>query len=591
MPKIRAGGRSKLRPYVSDSSVIAGCRGAACCARCYRVAHSEAGLATERTRRHRRTLSSVLVLGGFLSGCVTPAVAQVPNDLFEQHEVVIGAAERQTVLTGFFLGRAMAELAVVNIDENDDRRLRIYAFADGTWAPRLDATLGPEVLFVDVANIGGRDRLVTYERDRLNWFDPESATERALVAVTSNFNPPRRGEIPHVDVTRDVNGDDRDDLVVPDVDGFWVFIQMEGGAFAHPLKVGPSTDMSRILGADGYRYDPWSQSRVHEIDYDQDGRSDLVFWNEDHFEVHTQNERGLFAPVAETFTTDVAFDSDELSSVATGDMTGRVLHSLADLNGDGVGDLVVFSLEGRSISRKQSAYEVHFGRPVPAGGTAFAPEVGAAFRSDGRIQLGMDRHDFGPDGGTLLMFTTIEVRFLSGSLWKSIKGFMGDDIWLELEFYRMEGGRYPDKPNATRRIALDGPPSHREPGWVPLDIVLRGGSHESRKTQKGYPRAFNTTLRIGDVTGDGRSDLLRADHPRIMDVFVGVPGPDVFPQRPQNVRGVLPNDEEYTWLVDLDKDGKQDVLMHHPFTLKDAHGGRKLPPGTEPHRVTMLIAR
>ena len=53
----------------------------------------------------------------------------------------------------------------------------------------------------------------------------------------------------------------------------------------------------------------------------------------------------------------------------------------------------------------------------------------------------------------------------------------------------------------------------------------------------------------------------------------------------------MPN-EEYTWLhfrVDLNKDGKQDVLMHHPFTLRDAHGARtrRLPPGTEPHRVTM----
>ena len=36
--------------------------------------------------------------------------------------------------------------------------------------------------------------------------------------------------------------------------------------------------------------------------------------------------------------------------------------------------------------------------------------------------------------------------------------------------------------------------------------------------------------------------------------------------------------EKYTWLVDLNKDGKQDILMHHPST-------------TEPHRMTMLIAR
>ena len=411
------------------------------------------------------------------------------------------------------------------------------------------------------------------------------------MAVTSNFNPPRRGEIPHVDVTRDVNGDGRDDLVVPDVDGFWVFVQMSDGTFADPVKIGPSTNMSRIYGADGYRYDPWSQSRVHEVDYNRDGRRDLMFWNADHFEVHLQDERGLFTPKAETFTTDVAFDSDNLSSLATGDMMGKVLHSLTDMNGDGVADLVTFSLEGGSIASKRSVFDVHFGTPTADGGTAFAPEVGAAFQSDGSIQLGMERHDFDRDGQVELMFTTIEVEYLESSLWKRFKGFMGDDIWLNLEFYQMEGGRYPDTPNATRKIQLDGVPSHREPGWVPLDIVLRGAMHERRKTQKSWLRAFNTTLLLGDVTGDGLSDLLIGDHPRIMDIFDGVPGPDLFARQPQDIAVAVPNDEEYTWLVDLNKDGKQDVLMHHPFTLRDAHGARKLPPGTEPHRVRVLIAR
>ena len=207
------------------------------------------------------------------------------------------------------------------------------------------------------------------------------------MSVTSNFTPPRKDEIPHVDVTRDVNADGRDDLVVPDSDGFYVFIQMSDGTFADPVKLGPPTEMERILGADGYRYDPWSQSRIYEIDYDRDGRVDLAFWNEDHFEVHLQDERGLFAPKAKTFMTDVAFDSDRIASLTTGDMTGKVLHSLADLNGDGIGDLVVFRLSGRNISSKHSGYEVHFGVPTPDG-TTFARSADIAFGRTRESSLG-----------------------------------------------------------------------------------------------------------------------------------------------------------------------------------------------------------
>jgi len=93
------------------------------------------------------------------------------------------------------------------------------------------------------------------------------------------------------------------------------------------------------------------------------------------------------------------------------------------------------------------------------------------------------------------------------------------------------------------------------------------------------------------VTGDGRLDLLVRDHPRILEVFVGVPGPDLFAQKPHNVEVAITNDGEYTWLVDLNQDGKQDIIMHHPFTLRDGHGAPTEQPGTESHRVTMLIAR
>ncbi len=547
-------------------------------------------LANDTFRRALALLRSpVLVFAASLLGgsrLLGEAVEPSAKLTFEPYEIAIGSAKRQTVLTGFLLGGAVADLAVVSRD-----RLRVYGFGDSTWAPLLDATLRPEVLFVDVAHIGGRDRLIAYEPGRLNWFDPETATERALVAVTAHFNPPRRGEIPHVDVTRDVNGDARDDLVVPGVDGFLVFVQMSDGAFAEPVAIGPPIDMSRIYGADGYRYDPWSQSRVHEIDYNRDGRRDLVFWNEDHFAVHRQNERGLFASVAETFATDVAFDSDHFSALATGAMTGKVLHSLSDLNGDGVADLVVFSLQGRRTSSKRSTYEVHLGAPTADSSIAFAPDVDMAFKSDGRIQLGMERRDLDRDGRADLMFTTIAVQYLESSLWKKFKGFMGDDIWLHLEFYRMEAGLYRDKPNAIGRIQLDGVPSYQEPGWVPLDVALRGATHVSRKSQKRYLRAFNRTLLIGDVTGDGRADLLVEGIHKELRVFVGVPGPDLFAQRPQKVAVALPHDAEYTSLADLNGDGKQDILMHDPFPLRDVHGGPKRPPGTEAQRVTILIAR
>ena len=535
-----------------------------------RFLSAKPSLVAECTRHYPRSLFSILVFGVFLSGCagllskaVDPMMPAHTKLTFEQHAVVTGVAKHQTVLTGFLFGGTIAELVVVNTDKNNNRHLRIYAFNNDTWMPKVDTTLRPEVLFVDVANIDGRDRLIMYEQGCLNWFNPESETEHTLVTVPSMMSLPN-SSIPHVDITHDVNGDTSDDLVVPDSDGFWVFIQTGDGAFADPTKLGPVTEIDRLYGDEGYRYNPWEQGRVHEMDYNRDGRNDLVFWNTDHFEVHHQDEYGLFSPIATTFTTDVAFDSDDLASLVapygvrqrrmdhqpTGNMTGQVLHSFTDMNGDGTADLGVFSLKGGSLWHMHSTYEVHLGTPTPDGGIVFAPDIATALQSDG-IPFGLEQHDFDHDGQIDMMFTTINPE-----IFKVIGMIMGSLLTgsasRDLKFYHMEGGIYPDKPNATRKIK-----------------TYPGESGE---------KAISASMLIGDVNGDRRLDLLLQNGRKELRVFLGVPEPNLFARRPQKVAVAIPNGEKYTWLVDLNKDSKQDIFMHHTSA-------------TGPHRVTILISR
>ena len=90
----------------------------------------------------------MLTLKLCLYGCVGPAATlpgaeQAEPFTFELSEVVTGAGERQTILTGFLVGGSVADLAVVHVDENGDRRLRIFTFTDGDWAPEVDTTRAP----------------------------------------------------------------------------------------------------------------------------------------------------------------------------------------------------------------------------------------------------------------------------------------------------------------------------------------------------------------------------------------------------------------------------------------------------------------
>ncbi len=523
-------------------------------------------------RRHRPTRISLLAIRVCLSGCMMPFAVHAssePPAAFapSRHELSVGVAERLTVLTGFLTGRPVADLVAVYLDGDGERRLRVFSFVDGDWSTAAEATLRADVSFVDVAGIDGRDRLIAYGGGRLTWFDPESATERDLVAVTSDFRESARGEVLHVDMTRDVNGDGRDDLVLVQGHGFQVLVQMPGGRFGEPVTVGPTSGLDRVYGADGYRYTPWEEGgRIHEMDYDLDGRIDLVFWNGDHFAVHLQDEGGLFpAKASTTFTTAIPFDSDQIASLAApagirrrrldhmpeGESRGRVLHSLTDMNGDGVADLVVFSLKGSSLWKMHSSYEVYDGAPGPRGTVEFSSEPGAVVESEGIIS-GIDRHDFDRDGQVDVMVTAFEPTVFSAIRVLVMSIFTGAGSF-DLEMFRMENGRYGDRPNAIREI-------------------------RPRSPRKSGERTFWPAVRMGDVNGDGRSDVLIARNRKMLHVHLGVPGPGLLAKKPQRIAIPVPEDEEYTWLADLNRDGRQDVLMHHTSA-------------TEPHRLTVLMSR
>ncbi len=135
-----------------------------------------------------------------------------------------------------------------------------------------------------------------------------------------------------------------------------------------------------------------------------------------------------------------------------------------------------------------------------------------------------------------------------------LRVLLGTSVTMACELYRLEDGAYPDRPTMTRSMKAD--------------IRIRGGRDEG----------FWPASLVGDVNGDRRSDLIVGKSRGKLLVYLGSPGPDAFPRKPQEVLVAVPGDERNSWLVDLDRDGRQDILMHHASV-------------TEPHRVTLLIAR
>ena len=74
-------------------------------------------------------------------------------------------------------------------------------------------------------------------------------------------------------------------------------------------------------------------------------------------------------------------------------------------------------------------------------------------------------------------------------------------------------------------------------------------------------------------------DLLIGDRWDELSVFLATPGPDPFAAPPVKVSVDIPADgDRNARLADLDGDGRQDVVIHHPSS-------------TGPNRVVVVMAR
>lgn len=499
----------------------------------------------------------------FLAAIGSVAAAEEEAFPFELHEIDTGIAKHQTIVPGSFTDPRSAEIAVLE-RVGAGVRVRILQLKDGDWRVVAETASEGRTAFVDVLQLDGRDHLVLYRDGGLAILDTAQARERAFVPFPPHVQAAEGGGLPRVDVTRDLNGDGRDDLVLPDADGFWLAMQKTDGTLGNPVRLGPREPHlaakaygdERTYGEVGITVQniPWYLGRIHRLDFDRDGRQDLLFWNENHFELHTQDEDGGFGATPQEFPTDVEFDFDGAYALAFqfGDrgvpalllgLGGRfdytVLHGFHDLNGDDVADLVTVSFSGRRVFSLQGRFGVHFGRPTP-GATTFAATPDTVVETPGPAGglawgYATQRYlDIDGDGRTDFALAAVDT-----GLGGMTRAMVGKSITIDLALYRLRDNAYPSEPDAVRRVRTRFAPFDKRGVLFPLVL-------------------------IGDIDGDGRSDLLTGNRWDRLSVHIGGDGPDPFAGEPRHVTVDLPSNEFNSMLADLDHDGREDVVLFHP---------------------------
>ena len=454
---------------------------------------------------------------------------------FDTFPVELPAAEAQYVFVGRFLDDSTIDLAVVSIDADDDRRLSVYQLDGDEWAHRHTTPIDGDVIFFDTAQLGGQDELLAYRRGEVRIVDVADGSTRHLLDAPSIWNVTPYMDMPGGNIARDVTGDGRDDLVIPDFDGLQIWRQLDDGTLGkrEHLPV-----QSTLGGA------PNDLS----LDFDHDDATDLAFWERGRFTVHLAEAAGFSSdPIVLDFSK-LDLRADPSFSTAEEDQSNleaRMLWAIADYNGDGVDDLTAYSLKSESLFNKSTTYDIHYGR-ARHDTTVFLVEPDTSVNSGG-LQYAADHSDLDGDGTYDLIIFSVDI-----GIGKIIAALVTGSLGVDLLIYSMEDGAYPDKPQFKRK--------------VDVEFSLSTGD------------VFVPNVIAADFSGDGTKDLLLQSARDAFDIYPGVGGGSLFSRKRERFDLSLPSETEGMVDVhDYDDDGREDLLVRY-----DRRGDR---------RVVLMLSR
>lgn len=380
------------------------------------------------------------------------------------------------------------------------------------------------------------------------WEKTGPAAPLKLLHARTFFRSPSLTQIPLWQWKIDYDADGRDDLLLPLIDGYRLYFQTAPGVYGRTATLEADLPPGAARGLDGTSGIEKPEvtpalfvasvelPKLDMTDINGDGLLDLVLIRKDTVTYFVQKSPGVF-PSVRPFR--VSFRVPTLLSEAKKDTVDFSTVRFVDINRDKLADLVVTRVGGELglwDSIKTSVY-LHLGtgkgnfvadKRIVIDGVSIEPEF---------IDMDLD--------GKLDVVTS---RLRTDLMKKAVEAFVLGDISISYEVFQFD----PGKNNFLS-----------EPVYEKSILVAR------RDLEKTGAGAIPMVFIRGDLTGDGRPDLLTVDpktlelliHPgRVLDTNQG---PRIDFDGTAHRRIKVDRFPKGVMVFDVNGDGLNDVILHY----------------------------
>lgn len=292
--------------------------------------------------------------------------------------------------------------------------------------------------------------------------------------------------------------------------------------------------------------------RVWPVDFNQDGKTDLVFLRDGRLQVFLQQAEGAFATTPENIKPAMHLSLDQETRIRGGEgrnfagLEINHLHDIMDLDGDGIPDIVIRREEFHDAIEVNTSYRIHYGKKGESN-LQYNADADAVISTKG-MQFEPVFADINGDGRK--DFYTPGAQFGVGSV---IRALLSGNATIEMQFYVMDENRnFNSKPDHTHKATAQVSISRAS-----LDMPLFGAG-----SLDGDPHKH---LIIGE--GKDRLHVIPSGKRRL------------FETQGTRYATALPNDGSRVKIMDINGDGLDDIIL--PFDNHDSEETR--------NRVHLLI--
>jgi hypothetical protein len=410
---------------------------------------------------------------------------------------------------------------------------------DGGFSTAADQSweIDTASVILDTGDVAGDERkeIVYLTSDAVRYYPIDSdryESDSGILFETGGLTVfPSKRSIPLINFVRDWNGDGIEEVAVFKFEGLSIYLPDAEGGYVSENRI--LIELDTGMGSD-YRHSRDDRTQglhamfgfpdLRLVDYDNDGRIDLIATTEDRVIVYRQQPDGRFS---ETPDADVHFDvrtkKEKLEDLA------HLETEIADINSDGYADAVITKQTSKGLSNFRGVISIYFGRE---GGFSVDPDQ--VIISEGTASARTFLRDVNGDDRLDLVLPSIKISVTSIIRWLITR-----NIPINFNIFLLdEEGSYSDRPDFTKEVKFK--------------IDWSGESDTQAMDLEG------------DYNGDRRSDFVFATSEDELSVYLGIPpgGDRLFSKKP--VSKVEADAFGELFSPDLNGDDYSDMIIYYP---------------------------